>query len=195
MKLTTKRTEEFTKDTMQGLLQAGAVLDFTMKDGKTAQLMCVRAEGNKALLIHVDCLDKGFVMNEGRTNKGGYEESDLRAALNSEILELYPDELREMMQPFDNGDMLRIPTEKEIFGKNEYGEDEGEEVRQFECMKDRRNCIAFQGSKTGIWEWYWLQNVVSTAYFAVCSGDGIASYASVSGAYGVRPLLQIIINQ
>lgn len=195
MKLTTKKTEEFTKDTMQGLLQAGAVLDFTMKDGKPAQLMCVRAAGNKALLIHVDCLDKEFAMNKRDTNKGGYEKSSLRAALNSEILELYPDELREMMQPFDNGDMLRIPTEKEIFGKNEYSEDEGEEVQQFECMKDRRNRIAYQGSKTGIWEWYWLQNVVSTASFAVCAGDGGAFYFSASYAYGVRPLLQIIINQ
>lgn len=194
MKLTTTRTEEFTKDTMQGLLQAGAVMDFTMKDGKPTQLMCVRAEGNKALLIHVDCLDKEFAMNERNTNKGGYEKSALRAALNSEILELYPDELREMMQPFDNGDMLRIPTEKEIFGKNECSEDEGEDVQQFECMKDRRNRIAFQGSKAGIWEWYWLQNVVSTASFALCSHDGIALYDSASFAYGVRPLLQIIIN-
>lgn len=26
------------------------------------------------------------------------------------------------MAPFNNGDLLRLPTEKEIFGKNYYGE-------------------------------------------------------------------------
>lgn len=120
----------------------------------------------------------------------------MRVTLNSEVLELYPDKLRKIMIPFENGDMLRIPTEKEIFGENINGDDhEGEDIKQFECMKEQRNRIAFQGSKTNDWEWYWLQNVVANVSFAVCSRGGYASFGSASAAHGVRPLLRIIINQ
>ena len=37
---------------------------------------------------------------------------------------------------FDNGEYLRLPTEKEIFGENKYGEEEGVEITQFECIID-----------------------------------------------------------
>jgi len=95
--------------------------------------------------------------------------------------------------PFDNGDMLRIPTEREIFGENKYGEEEPDTVRQFEAMKKRRNRIAFQGLN-GDWEWYWLQNKVRSVRSATnaCNvndgGDAFASGASYS--YGVRPLFK-----
>lgn len=51
--------------------------------------------------------------------------------------------------------MIRIPTEKEIFGVNKYGEKESDDVKQFEPMKNRRNRIAFRNNE---FEWYWLKN-------------------------------------
>ena len=51
-------------------------------------------------------------MNKDNTNEGGYENSDLRKNLNGEILEQYPDKIRKRMVAFENGDLLRIPTEK-----------------------------------------------------------------------------------
>lgn len=36
-------------------------------------------------------------------------------------------------------------------------------------------------------ETYWLQNVVSAAYFAFVSNGGRANYGGASGSYGVRP--------
>ena len=40
--------------------------------------------------------------------------------------------------------------------------------------------------------WYWLQNVVSAAYFALVYSRGSACYDSASFVYGVRPASAII---
>ena len=130
-------------------------------------------------------------MNEEDSNRGGWDASDLRVKLNGEILERFPAEIREQMVAFANGDMLRLPTEKEIFGVNEYGEDEGE-VEQFAPMKLRRNRIAFQGLN-GNWEWYWLANKHkrSASNFANVNDGGSADYYNASAACGVRPAFKI----
>ena len=87
-------------------------------------------------------------------------------------------------------DMLRIPTEREIFGENPCGKDEPASVRRFYGMENRRERIAFQGSETGTWEWYWLQNKVedSASGFAFVGYDGDATYTSASNPLGVRPV-------
>lgn len=87
-------------------------------------------------------------------------------------------------------DMLRIPTEREIFGENPYGKDEPVSVRRFYGMENRRERIAFQGSETGTWEWYWLQNRVedSASFFALVYHGGIADYNNASFSLGVRPV-------
>ena len=131
-------------------------------------------------------------MNEEDTNRGGFDASDLRTALKGEILDRFPADLRERMVAFENGDLLRLPTEREIFGENYYGENELEAVTQWEPMKLRRNRIAFQG-KNGAWEWYWLMNKRrgSAAYFAFVGNAGHADFYYASGSYGVRPAFKI----
>lgn len=96
------------------------------------------------------------------------------------------------MVPFGNGDYLRLPTEKEIFGENCYGEYESPYVQQWKPMKQRRNRIAFQG-KNGGWEWYWLQNKCrdSAAKFACVDDNGNAGSGSASFSIGVRPVFKI----
>lgn len=68
--------------------------------------------------------------------------------------------------------------------------DEPVSVRRFYGMKNRRERIAFQGSETGTWEWYWLQNKVedSASNFANVSGNGLAGYSYASYSNGVRPV-------
>ena len=132
-------------------------------------------------------------MNRTSSNRGGYDTSAMRKALNGEILDRFPADLREKMVAFESGDLLRLPTEREIFGENPYGEQEPDTVTQWEPMKDRRNRIAFQGSKTGVWEWYWLQNKVqdSAAGFVYVNNYGCADYGSAGDADGVRPAFKI----
>lgn len=73
--------------------------------------------------------------------------------LNTEILCKFPRKIREHMQPMEYGDLLRIPTEQEIFGENKYGE--ADSAEQWLCMKKRRNRMALCEEELC---WYWLQN-------------------------------------
>lgn len=173
----------------------GDRIGFTLDGGEYMEAIAVKDEEDGMLFCAVDCLAKERPMmhdgNDGKT----YEESDLRKELNDEILRLFPDEIREKMVPFANGDLLRLPTEKEIFGKNKYGEDEPDTVTQWEPMKLRRNRIAFQGYN-GEWEWYWLQNRLrgpaSASYFADVDSHGGCYCNGASDAWvGVRPAFKI----
>ena len=92
----------------------------------------------------------------------------------------------------DTFDLLRIPTEREIFGENPYGEEESKEVKRFKGMKKHRNRIAFRATENNkeAWEWYWLQNKVKdeAAHFAYVSDGGFAASNYASYSYGVRPV-------
>lgn len=157
----------------------------------TATCQTVTPKG--ALFLLDQYLDEAYPMNRKNTNKGGYEESDLRETLRSkEILDLF-DDWGDRMVPFDNGDLLRIPFFGEIFGQEdaEYFEPDG--CEQWELMKDRKdrkNRIAF---RQNCWEWGWLQNKRkgSAAAFAYVTTDGFANYVNASFSGGVRPAFLI----
>ncbi len=170
----------------------GDTLSFRLNDGELVEAMAVKAEQNDMVFLLVDCLHDEEPMNRTATNCGGYDACDLRKKLNGAILDRFPKEVRGIMVPFENGDFLRLPTEKEILGVNVYGEKEPVSVEQFEHMKLRRNRIAFQGHN-GEWEWYWLQNKVkgTATYFAYVNTDGLANSSSASASVGVRPAFKI----
>lgn len=173
-------------------LKVGDIISFELEDGEEVEAMAVKQDGNNMIFCFVDCLKKGYRMNPTNTNEGGWEESELRQKLNGEILERFPEKLRSRMVPFGNGDVLRIPTEKEMFGENEHDKAEPEDVTQWEPMKWRRNRICFQG-KNGLSEWGWLQNAVFPDAFADVNCGGNASSDRASASQGVRPVFQLPI--
>ena len=179
------------------LFELGDTISFELTTGEQVQAMAVRETPNGMLFMFVDCLKTEQKMFENVNNAEvvDYAHSDLRKKLNGEILESFPEEIRERMVGMRVGqtncfDMLRIPTEREIFGENPYGEDEPKSVRRFYGMEERRNRIAWQGSKTGEFEWYWLQNKVedSASSFAFVYNGGRATCGGASYSYGVRPV-------
>lgn len=154
----------------------------------TATCQTVTPKG--ALFLLDQYLDEAYPMNRKNTNKGGYEESDLRETLRSkEILDLF-DDWGDRMVPFDNGDLLRIPFFGEIFGQEdaEYFEPDG--CEQWELMKDRKNRTAF---RQNCWEWGWLQNKRkgSAANFCAVNAGGNANTWTASNSIGVRPAFLI----
>ena len=180
-----------------GRYEVGDIVGYTMEDGEEVEAIAVKEEFDKhgnlcMVFILLDCLKEECRMNRDDTNDGGYEESYLREQLRTEYLERFPASLRLNMVPFENGDLLRIPTEREVFGENRYGEEEPDTVEQFEAMKKRRNRMALDGSNGGT-QAYWLQNkrVRSATYFCNVNTNGYANtnYASIS--LGVRPLYRI----
>lgn len=172
----------------------GDVIAFTLTDGEEVEALAVKQEQDGMIFCLVDCLNQEYSMNEEDSNRGGYEATDLRVKLNGEILDRFPADIREKMVAFANGDYLRLPTEKEIFGCNDYGKAEPDDVQQWEPMKKRKNRIAFQGKGTDRWEWYWLQNAHKryAAYFALVRYYGRAYYDYASYAHGVRPAFKIL---
>lgn len=172
----------------------GDVIAFTLTDGEEVEALAVKQEQDGMIFCLVDCLNQEYSMNEEDSNRGGYEATDLRVKLNGEILDRFPADIREKMVAFANGDYLRLPTEKEIFGCNDYGKAEPDDVQQWEPMKKRKNRIAFQGKGTDRWEWYWLQNAHKryAALFALVGLAGDASCGGASSAAGVRPAFKIL---
>lgn len=180
-----------------GRYEVGDIVSYTMEDGEEVEAIAVKEEFDKhgnlcMVFMLLDCLKEECRMNRDDTNDGGYEESYLREQLNTEYLERFPASLRLNMVPFENGDLLRIPTEREIFGENRYGEEEPDTVEQFDAMKKRRNRIALDGSN-GETQAYWLQNkrVRSATYFCYVSSAGYADNYYASYSVGVRPLYRI----
>lgn len=172
--------------------KVGDIIEIKLTNGTKVQAMAMQQEEDHMIFCLVGCLPCEYPMNNTCTNKGGYEKSGLRKKLNDEFLNLFPVALTDMMAPFDNGDLLRIPTEKEIFGKNCYGEYENQ-VKQWKPMKTYRNRMAFDSAKGENSQWYWLMNKVreSTIYFSYADRAGYAGidYASIS--YGVRLVFKI----
>ena len=104
------------------------------------------------------------------------------------MLEIFSS-VREMMVPFENGDLLRIPYVEELFGNDDYYEPS--KKKQWALMKDRRNRIASR--KDDEYEWGWLQNKVksSAAFFAFVSDCGAANCGNASASIGVRPVFRL----
>lgn len=155
----------------------------------TATCQIITPKG--ALFLLDQYLDQAYPMNEENTNRGGYEASDLRKKLQSaDILALFED-YRDRMQPFDNGDLLRLPFFGEIFGSEgaEYFEPDG--CEQWPLMQDRKNRIAFRNNA---WEWGWLQNKRkgSATFFCYVFNNGYAGYWLASASLGVRPAFLIV---
>ena len=181
------------------LFELGDIISFTLTTGEKVKAKAIRETPNGMLFITVDCLKDEQPMFKTPDRMGSMEinyfNSDLRHTLNGEILDSFPEEIKSRMVGMRIGntnffDMLRIPTEREIFGENPCGKDEPVSVRRFYGMENRRERIAFQGSETGVWEWYWLQNRVedTASHFAYVNYNGSADYDNASDSVGVRPV-------
>lgn len=176
------------------LFEVGDIIKFKLTDGEKVQAMAVKQTPEGMLFVLVDCLAKEYPMfndiDDMDEEDISYATSDLRKALNGEILERFPKEIKDRMVAVNaEGDMLRIPTEREIFGENVYGQEEIEKIKRWKPMKKKRNRIAFQG-KEGAWGWYWLMNRHKdyASLFADVTYDGYATYYNASSSRGVRPV-------
>lgn len=181
------------------IFEVGDVIKFKLTNGEKVKAMAVRETPEGMLFITVDCVGGEQPMFKNPGGMGSvelcYYNSDLRHYLKDELLPLFPEEIKSRMVGMRIGntsdfDLLRIPTEKEIFGENKYGKDEGK-VKQFKGMKKRRNRMAFDRSngKEDL-QWYWLQNrnedYASSFAFVLSGGYANSNNAGVS--LGVRPV-------
>ena len=145
---------------------------------------------DKGVIFMLDqYLDKAYKMNAEWTNKGGYEASDLRKNLQADFAKDENfDSIRDILVPFENGDLVRIPTVGEFFGEDDWCV--MDDAEQWALMKDRKNRIA---NREGEYEWGWLQNTVkeSATRFAGVLLSGLATNHYASASAGVRPVFML----
>ena len=171
--------------------EVGDVIAFALTNGEEVEAMAMKAEEDGMIFALVDCIeDEQPMMKDGKLW--------MREYLNRDLYIRFPVEIRNMMLPFEHADMLRLLTQKEVFGENIWESDiDEEEYEWLEPMKDRRNRIAFQGKDSSVddWCWYWLadqlRDVASGAFFAVVSSGGYSSSNGASNPRGVRPAFKL----
>lgn len=124
-------------------------------------------------------------MNEKNTNQGGFEKSDLKRWMDTELFASFPDWIKSKIYG------LTIPTVGEMFGhEDEWDNDhfEPDTDEQLPLMGKRKNRVAYLNNE---WEWGWLRNAMkkeySSAYFAFVGGGGGSNYCYASDSGGVRP--------
>lgn len=168
------------------VLEVGDTIE--LKNGYTATCQIITPGGALFLL---DQYVGELPMNGERTNRGGWQSSDLRNFLLDNIDSFIPEDLFDRLGTFVNGDNVRIPMLGEMVGKvpdwAEY-----KDAEQWPLMKDRRNRITFH--KGGRWDWCWCmdRDTDSASDFAYVDGDGSANCYGASASLGVRPAFLII---
>ena len=175
----------------------GDTIEFTLTDGQKVKATARKEKSNGLLFVMEDCLRDPYPMfkNIHEVENPTYLNSDLRRYLALEAIKLFPYEIRYRMEAMKmengEGDLLRIPTEKEIFGENEYGEEEPEKVKRFMGMEYYKNRIAY---RDGEWDWHWLQNNSKdyVADFALVDDSSYANNDHASYSYGVRPVFLLL---
>ena len=176
----------------------GDIISFKFKNGENIQAMAVKQEDDGMLFCSVNCLAKQFAMHDScfceNYDKFNYERTSLRRLLNTKILDYFTDDIKSMLVPFKNGDMIRLPTEREIFGDISY-DDSDDPYVQWVPMKQMQNRCALLGDKSSIWARYWLQNrcrdYEAVLYFVNVMSDGFINHAPATSYYGIRIVFKL----
>ena len=128
-------------------------------------------------------------MNDDCTNAGGWKASKLRRVLNTEILAQLPDDLRACIKPrvIDGEvDTLWLFSEREIFGDNEWTEEDVDSGLQMPYFKRKGNRVKGLG-KDGDAYWWWERSPRSgnSYYFCFVNNVGNANGSYAGSSSGV----------
>lgn len=124
-------------------------------------------------------------MNKNGSNAGGYNKSDLKKWIDTELYKMFPEVLRNRMSD------LTIPTVGEIYGwvdKWNCMYFEHDDYAQLPLMKQRRTRVSYYNNEC---ECGWLRNAIKKEFsssnfsFVKYNGDTNSTDASIS--LGVRP--------
>ena len=130
-------------------------------------------------------LVRKFVLKDPRPRRYQY---DLIDWLNHEYKDTLDEELTAMMIAPEGQQLIDLPREIEVFGVNEWGEEET--GSRWEYFKKLGNRICGTGDDAEYSEWWWMNTPrrASAAYFCCCYHHGFAGYynASYADLY-VRP--------
>ena len=179
------------------VLQSGDNIPVTLKNGEKVSFDIGKDESGKIYFIMHDCLKENKPMNRVWTNKGGWEESVMRRYLNEEVIELLPDELREIIKPTkivqvwdgkrrETEDKLFLLSRTQVFGKHENYEAIEPSDSQIDIFKSPRErvkeCEEVEGA------FWWLRSPGSNNSNTFCNvGPDRTVYCGAHNSFGVAP--------
>ena len=183
-----------------GYLNVGDSIRCVLKDGTEAtfDVLALNPYQPNSVVLGFRDLHWEMVVNEERTNAGGWRDCKMRKDFAETILPLLPDDLVEATIPrrivqrmggseFESVDKIWAPSYTELFGTDR-GTDQTGDVGdvQFEFFKSKKNRIKFFKYDVNYW---WLRSPVATgsAYFWIVSNYGGMSNHYASGHGGVYP--------
>ena len=182
--------------TIRELLSSGDRIPVTMKTGEAVEFDVTYDANGKCYFVTHDCLAEQYIMRKGRTNRGGWARTDMRAHLNTDVFLDLPDELQEIIVPTKivqelNGE--RIECEDKLFllsltqvrGKGWWSDAEPEDT-QLDIFPTERSRVKECGDH-GTW-WYWTRSPVSSSSANYCIVNYIGNSStniSATSSYGV----------
>lgn len=153
----------------------------------TATVHKVTDEG--IMYIFDDCITRR-PMNENGSNEGGFEKSDLKKWIDTELLNAFPASIRDRVKN------LTLPSVGEIIGwEDEWDREhfEPDNDEQLPLMKKCRNRVPYLDNEP---VWGWLRNATkkefSSARFAGVTNYGLTYYGNASNSCGIRPVFWLV---
>ncbi len=178
------------------VLKSGDNIPVTLKNGEEVSFDIGRDEDGKVYFIMHDCLKEPKPMNGSYTNKGGWEESDMRKYLNEEVIKLLPDELQEIIKPTkivqvwdgkrrETEDKLFLLSRTQVFGKDTNYEAIEPEDSQMDIFKAKRNRV----KECDGYGWWWERSPYydNRGNFCFVSSFGFSSASFADDSGGVAP--------
>lgn len=189
-----------------GYLNVGDSISCTLKDGTEAtfDVLALNPYQPNSVALGFRDLHWEMVVNEERTNAGGWRDCKMRKDFAETILPLLPDDLVEAIIPrrivqrmggseFESVDKIWAPSYTELFGTDRGTNQTGDvgDV-QFEFFKSKKNRIKFFKDDVNYW---WLRSpyAANSANFWLVNYSGGMSYSRAHGSGGVCPCF--IISQ
>ena len=180
------------------VLKSGDNIPVTLKNGEEVSFDVGKDESGKIYFIMHNCLKERKPMNGDWTNKGGWEKSDMRRYLNEEVIELLPDELREIIKPTkivqvwdgkrrETEDKLFLLSRTQVFGKDERYEPTEPIDSQIDIFENPRERVKECEEVEDEYCW-WLRSPFSSVYDLFCCvyADGTV-YAAADVSHGAAP--------
>ena len=178
-----KITRTITKKMKAEAIRVGDSITFKLKEFGVFTAKAQKVEDDKILFMFDDCVTKR-TMNDVRDNEGGFEASDLKKWMDTELFEAFPLWMRKRMSG------LSIPSYGLMSSHDDWYENfVPDEDEQLPIMKKHKNRVSdYQDNCC----WYWLSNAAtkefSSTAFAVVSGYGATVCNFADGSGGVRPI-------
>lgn len=166
-----------------------------LSDGNRATFVLINESDEYLTFCSKDCMTR-HCMNDNASNKGGIAASEMQKYLDTEIWNLLPDELKNIIsvtrrkykdgyqtKEFDT--KLFLLSASEVFEKDD-SYDEKELYSQIEFFKDRRNRVKYIDKETAYW---WLSSPLAgySTHFCYVNASGGAGYGNARNVYGVVP--------